>query len=277
MNTKLIKVLALTAASTLALTACAGGSKDNPAANDTQGDLVTLKVGASPTPHQEILEFVQENLAADAGLNLEITPYTDYVQPNVALDAGELDANYFQHVPYVEEEVATKGYNFEWGSGVHIEPLGIYSTSYKSLDEVKDGDEIVVPNDATNEGRALKLLAANGLITLDETVENPTPADVTGNPKNLKFTESDAAAIPIQYADAALGVINSNFAIENGIKPTEDSIAIESGEDNPYANILAWNKGSEKLDAIKKLDELLHSPEVAEFIASNYDGVIPAF
>lgn len=280
MSRSFIKILALAASSALALTACSSstdtdGTKE--AEQSTDG-VTTLVVGASPTPHAEILTFVADNLAEEAGLKLEIKEYTDYVQPNVALDAGELDANYFQHIPYVEEEVATKGYSFEWGEGIHIEPMGIYSESYTSLDEVKDSDEVVIPNDATNGGRALKLLAAQGLIGLDESIENPTVADIKDNPKNLKITESDAAAIPVQYGDAALGVINSNFALENGLNPAEDSIAIEDGKDNPYSNILVWSTDGKNLDAVKKLDELLHSEEVAQFIRDNFDGVVfPAF
>ena len=276
------KLAAIAATSTLALAACSTATepaKDAaPAADGAAAEVVTLRVGASPTPHAEILQFVDENLAADAGLDLEITEYTDYVQPNVALDAGDLDANYFQHVPYLEEEMATKGYTFEHGAGIHIEPMGIYSTTVKSLDEVEDGAEVIIPNDATNGGRALKLLAANGLLTLADGVANPTVADITENPKNLSIVESDAAAVPIQYGDAALGVINSNFAIENGINPTADALAIEDGADNPYSNILAWKAGSDKLDSVKKLDELLHSQEVADFINSTFEGaLIPAF
>ncbi len=274
------KLLALSAATTLALGACSNDA-DTDATTDatTTGDeTVTLVVGASPVPHADILQFVADNLAEDAGLELEITEYTDYVQPNVALDAGDLDANFFQHVPYFDSEVAEKGYEFEHGPGVHIEPFGLYSEKVESLDEVADGAVVVVTNDPSNQARGLKLLEQEGLITLAD-VENPTLYDVEDNPKNLEIRESEAPAIPVQLPDVDLAVINGNFALEAGLVPSQDAIALESGVDNPYSNVLAWNVNSDKLDAIKKLDELLHSPEVAQFIEETYPNgeVIPAF
>ncbi|MCI5826510.1 MAG: MetQ/NlpA family ABC transporter substrate-binding protein [Arcanobacterium sp.] len=281
MKTKILKLIALAAASTFALAACTQptepAGKNGASAAKTSG-TVTLVVGASPTPHSEILKFVKDNLAKDAGLDLQIKEYTDYVQPNVALDAGELDANFFQHIPYFDKEVSTKGYKFEHGAGIHIEPIGIYSTSVKDLKAVPEGGTVVIPNDATNGGRALKLLEAQKLLTIKAGVDNPTKADIVANPKKLNIVESDAAAVPIQYADAALGVINSNFALENGLNPSKDALAIEPGVNNPYSNILAWNKNSKKLEAVKKLDKLLHTPEVAKFIKDNFKGVVfPAF
>lgn len=277
------KLFALAAATTLALAACSSDADTETTtdATATEGgadEVVTLTVGASPVPHADILQFIDDNLAADAGLDLEITEYTDYVQPNVALDAGELDANFFQHVPYFDAEVAEKGYEFEHGPGVHIEPFGLYSEVVESVDELEDGAVVVVTNDPSNQARGLKLLEQEGLITLAD-VENPTIYDVEDNPKNLDIRESEAPAIPVQLPDVDLAVINGNFALEAGLVPSEDAIALESGVDNPYSNVLAWNAGADNLEAIQKLDELLHSPEVAQFIEDTYPNgeVVPAF
>lgn len=277
------KLFALAAATTLALAACSSDADtetttDATATEGGAAEVVTLTVGASPVPHADILQFIDDNLAADAGLDLEITEYTDYVQPNVALDAGELDANFFQHVPYFDAEVAEKGYEFEHGPGVHIEPFGLYSEVVESVDELEDGAVVVVTNDPSNQARGLKLLQQEGLITLAD-VENPTIYDIEDNPKNLDIRESEAPAIPVQLPDVDLAVINGNFALEAGLVPSEDAIALESGVDNPYSNVLAWNAGADNLEAIQKLDELLHSPEVAQFIEDTYPNgeVVPAF
>lgn len=266
------KLFALAAAATLALTGCAGNT------DTSDGELTKLVVGASPVPHAAILEYVADNLAADAGIDLEIKEYTDYVQPNVALNAGEIDANFFQHLPYFEDEVSQKGYNLDHGTGIHIEPFGLYSKKVTDLKDLKDGSVVVVTNDPSNQARGLKLLEAEGLIKLAD-VPSPTLYDIAENPKKLDIRESEAPAIPVQLPDVDLAVINGNFALEAGLVPAEDALALESGEDNPYANILAWNKDTKKLDAIKKLDELLHSPEVAKFIKETYPNgeIIPAF
>ncbi|MDP9805648.1 D-methionine transport system substrate-binding protein [Trueperella bonasi] len=273
------KIFALAAATTLALSACSSDEGNETTNNESSSDgVVTLKVGASPVPHADILQFVDDNLAADAGLDLEITEYTDYVQPNVALDAGDLDANFFQHVPYVNAEVAEKGYEFTHGPGIHIEPFGLYSEVVDTVDQLEEGAVVVVTNDPSNQARGLKLLEQEGLITLAD-VENPTIYDVLDNPKNLDIRESEAPAIPVQLPDVDLAVINGNFALEAGLVPSEDAIALESGVDNPYSNVLAWNIGAENAEAIEKLDELLRSPEVAQFIEDTYPNgeVVPAF
>ncbi|AWA43066.1 MetQ/NlpA family ABC transporter substrate-binding protein [Trueperella pyogenes] len=265
------KIFAVLAAAALTLTAC---SSKNTTTDTTSGAssadaTVKLVVGASPVPHAPILQFVADNLAAGAGIDLEVKEYTDYVQPNVGLDAGELDANFFQHLPYLEAQIKDRGYDLEHGVGIHIEPFGIYSKKVTSLADVADGGVVLVTNDPSNQARGLKLLAAEGLITLAD-VANPTIYDVKDNPKNLQIRESEAPAIPVQLPDVDLAIINGNFALEAGLVPAKDALALESGENNPYANILAWKKGTKKIAAVKKLDELLHSPEVAQFIKDTY-------
>lgn len=296
---KISKLFAIAAATTLALTACSSDADDADTADstatgtsdsasesdddasdgaDTDGEIVNIVVGASPVPHADILQFVADNLAEEAGISIEIREFTDYIQPNVALDAGDLDANFFQHVPYFEGEVESKGYNFEHGEGVHIEPYGVYSESVEDISDLPDGGIVVVTNDPSNQARALQLLESEGLITLAD-VDSPTIYDIEDNPKNLDIREAEAPAIPIQLPDVAAAIINGNFALEAGLVPAEDAILVESGEDNPYANILAWNVDGEKLDAVKTLEELLHSQEVADFITETYPNgeLIPAF
>lgn len=275
--TKIAKIAAATAVAALALAGCAAGD-DTSDATTAEGEVVTLKVGASPVPHADILNFINDNLAEDAGLKLEIVEYTDYVQPNVALSEGELDANFFQHVPYFDAEVAEKGYNFEHGEGVQIEPYGIYSKQLTDLKDLPEGGKVLVNNDPSNQARALKLLEQEGIIGLGG-AENPTIYEIADNPKNLKFTEAEAAVIPVQLPDVDIAVINGNYALEHDLNPAKDALALESGKDNPYANVLAWNKDADKAEAIAKLEKLLHDPKVADFIREKYpDGeIVPAF
>jgi len=182
-------------------------------------------------------------------------------------------------VPYFDAQVEENGYDFSHGEGIHIEPFGVYSEKIESLDDLEDGATISIVNDPSNQARALWLLEAEGVLDVADDVEAPTIFDIADNPKNIEFLEMDAANLPRTLADVDASIINGNFALEGGLKPSEDAIALESGEDNPYGNVLAWKNGSEKEDAIKKLDELLHPPEVADFITDSYpDGeVIPAF
>jgi len=265
----------LTIFASLLLTLAAVGSIRSAA---TAQEPITIRVGATPVPHAEILQFVQDNLAADAGINLEIVEFTDYVLPNTALDEGEIDANYFQHIPYLDEFNAGNGTDLVPVVPVHIEPLGIYSSRLDSLDQLEDGAVVAIPNDVTNGGRALNLLQANGLITVDETVDNPTVADITDNPLNLDITELEAAQLPRSLEDTEISVINGNYAIEAGFSPAEDALALESGEDNPYANYLVVNAGHEGDEGVVILAELLNSPEVYDFIVETYGGgVLPAF
>ncbi|WP_152353685.1 MetQ/NlpA family ABC transporter substrate-binding protein [Brachybacterium subflavum] len=265
----------------LSITGCGlvGGSSDGPEEKD---GVTTIKIGASPKPHQEILEFVSKNLAEDANLNLDITPYTDYQIPNQALNDGDIDANYYQNQPFLDSQKKEKGYDFFAFKGVHIEPLGLYSEQITKLDELKDGDEIAIANDPTNRGRGLGLLAEAGLITLKDGVKvtDATTKDVDENPQKLKFTEIEAAQIPRTLGDFAAGVVNGNYAIEAGLKPSEDSIVLEKSDaENPYANFVVVRTEEKDNAALKKLDELLHSDDVKKFITTTYtDGsVIPAF
>ncbi|WP_182353772.1 MetQ/NlpA family ABC transporter substrate-binding protein [Flaviflexus huanghaiensis] len=271
--------IALAAVAALTLTACSSDEETPEETTAADGELVTLTVGASPVPHADILAFINENLAEEAGIAIEIVEYSDYVLPNRNLDAGDLDANFFQHVPYFDVQVEENGFDFEHGKGVHIEPYGVYSESLESLDELTDGAKVSLVNDPSNQARALWLLEDNGIVTVDSSVENPTIYDVTDNPKNLEFVEVEAPNLPRTLDQVAISIINGNFALEGGLIPSEDAIAIESGEDNPYANVLAWRVNSEKADAIATLEELLHSQEVADFITETYPNgeVIPAF
>lgn len=277
-NPFLIATLSLTA---LLLAAC--GATAAPAAPSPETGEGTeplhIRVGVSPVPHGDILRFINETLAPAAGLEIEIIEFTDYVQPNLALDTGDLDANYFQHVPYLEDFNAGNGLEIVSVAAVHIEPLGIYSSQLSSLDELEDGAVVAIPNDATNAGRALNLLAANGLLTLKEGVGYAaTLADIAENPKGLDIRELEAAQLVRSLEDTAISVINGNYALEAGLVPAEDALALESGENNPYANILAVNAGNESNPAVLILIELLTSSEVRQFILDQYNGsVIPAF
>jgi D-methionine transport system substrate-binding protein len=260
------------AALLLGLAAC--GSDD---AGSSASD--TLKVGVSPVPHGEILKYVADNLAAAQGLKLEIVEFNDYIQPNTALREKQLDANYFQHIPYLDEEKATKGYQFTALKPVHIEPLGVYSKSVKSLADVPAGGVVGIPNDPSNSGRALNLLAANNLITLKDGVGvKATERDITGNPKNLVFKALEGAQLPRSLEDTAISVINGNYAIETGLKPATDALALESGDNNPYANLVVVRTGDEADPRVTKLETLLHSAEVKKFITDKYAGsVLAAF
>lgn len=278
---KTLTLAAAVAATTLTLSACGAGGGDDQAVGAESDGITTLTVGVSPVPHGDILTFVDENLAEDAGLDLEITEYTDYTAPNKALVDGDLDANYFQHLPYYESEVEGQGYELAHFDGVHIEPFALFSEKVESVDDLPDGAKIGINNDPSNQGRALDLLAQAGVIGLNDDVDavSATIHDVADNPKNLEFVEADAAQLARTLADVDASVINGNNALEAGLSPTEDGILVEDGEGNPYANFLAVRAGDESNEAIVALDELLHSDEVKQYIEENWtDGaVLPAF
>jgi D-methionine transport system substrate-binding protein len=257
------------------LAACGATSgTDTAASPDTSAPL---RIGATPVPHAEILESIKDRAAAE-GLTLDIVEYTDYVQPNVALSEGQLDANYFQHVPYLEEQIKERGYEFTALPGIHLEPLGIYSQKVQSVAEIPDGGTVTIPNDPTNAGRALKLLAAQGLIELKEVEGTVTVNDIAANPKNLKIKEIEAATLPRTLQDVDAAVINGNYALEAKLDPSKDSLALESPDDNPYVNVVVVRTGTETDPRIVKLEALLRSPEVKAFIEEKYSGtVIPAF
>ncbi|MDG9885281.1 MULTISPECIES: MetQ/NlpA family ABC transporter substrate-binding protein [Pseudomonas] len=237
----------------------------------------TLSVAATAVPHAEILEFVKPTLAKE-GVDLKVKVFTDYIQPNVQVAEGRLDANFFQHQPYLDEFNKGKGTNLVSVAGVHIEPLGAYSTKFKKLDELPSGANVVIPNDATNGGRALLLLQKAGLIKLkDASNILSTPKDIAENPKNLKIRELEAATLPRVLTQVDLALINTNYALEAKLNPEKDALVIE-GADSPYVNILVARPNDKDSDAIKKLVGALHSPEVKQFIQEKYKGaVIPAF
>lgn len=264
------KFLTLIAASlAVALTACGAGS------GDAKEKIV---VGASPVPHAKILEYVRDNLAADAGLTLEIKEFDDYVQPNSSLSDGSIDANYFQHLPYLEDEIKSKGYKFSHGEGIHIEPYAAFSSKYKAISEIPDGAKIAITNDVSNQYRALKLLETAGLLTgltEDSSVLSLTPEQ---NPRGFKFEENQPEVIVQLKDDPAIDVaiINGNFILTAGLT-TEGALVVEEVAGNPYANILVWRTDDVK-PGVKKLDELLRSEKVKEFIKTTWPSgdLIPA-
>ena len=284
------KLLALLLGLTLCLSLAACGGSDDGAADDAAGEedvtaeeggetaeTVTLTVAASPTPHAVILEACVP-LMEEKGYELVINQYDDYVIPNTAVEDGDEDANYFQHLPYLEEFNETRGTHLVDVAGVHIEPMAIYAGKSASLEDLPDGAVIGVPNDATNEGRALLLLEAQGLITLDDSSNlTATPINIVDNPKNLEFKEIEAQTLPSSLPDLDLAVINSNYALGAGLNPTTDSLAIESA-DSPYVNVLVVKEGNEDNEAIQALVEVLHSDTIRDFINEEFGGaVVPAF
>lgn len=237
----------------------------------------TLTVAASPVPHAEILEFVKPALAKE-GVDLKVKVFTDYIQPNVQVAEKRLDANFFQHQPYLDEFNKAKGTSLVAVTGVHLEPLGAYSSKIKDLKDLPSGANVVIPNDATNGGRALLLLAKAGVITLkDPTNILSTVKDIAQNPKDLKIRELEAATIPRVLTQVDLALINTNYALEAKLDPSKDALVIE-GNDSPYVNILVSRADNKDSDAMKKLAAALHSPEVKQFITEKYKGaVLPAF
>ena len=277
------KIFATLLALSLALSLTACGSKSNDAANsDAQAEQPaenqetdTLNVAASPTPHAEILQPCVPILA-EQGIDLQIHEYSDYVVPNTAVEDGEEDANYFQHIPYLDDFNTTRGTHLVSVTGVHIEPMGIYAGKSASLEELPDGATVAVPNDATNEGRALLLLEKQGLIKLaDDSNLSSTPKDIVENPKNLTFTEVEAATVPSIVSEVDIAVINSNYAMSAGFNPVEDALALEAS-DSPYVNVLVCKEGNENNEAIQALAEALHSDTVKNFITENYGGAVVA-
>ena len=299
---KNIGVIAATFLAAAALTAC-GGSKpaettaaaetsaeaaetsaaeaeSSEAAEETTGDLEDLTVGASPAPHAEILEAAREELAKK-GYNLKIVEYTDYVQPNLALDAGDLDANYFQHLPYLEQFNEEKGTHLVNAGGIHYEPFGIYPGTKDSLDDLEDGDSIAVPNDTTNEARALLLLQDNGIITLKEGAGlNATVKDIAENPHNVEIVELEAAQVARVTGETAYVVLNGNYALEAGFSVGKDALAYEKSDSEAaktYVNVIAVKEGNEDSEKIQALVDVLKSDEIKDFINEKYDGAVIPF
>lgn len=276
-----------TAAPTTAEDTTAAGAEAETTATETEaaettaaGEMKKIIVGASPAPHAEILNAAKEVLASK-GYELDIVEYTDYVLPNNALDSGDLDANYFQHKPYLDSFNEQNGTKLVSAGAIHYEPFGIYAGKTSSLDELKDKATVLVPNDVSNEARALLLLEAQGLIKLKEGVGlEATRNDIVENPKNLDIVELEAAQLPRSLPDCDIAVINGNYAIEAGLK-VSDALAAEDSESlaaTTYGNIVAVRKGDETTDATKALVEALTSPEVKQFMEEKYEGaVVPLF
>ena len=246
----------------------------------SSGELQKIVVGASPAPHAEILKAANDVLK-EKGYELEIKEYVDYIQPNLALESGDLDANYFQHLPYLESFYMENGTNLVSAGAIHYEPFGVYAGKTTSLDELQDGATIAVPNDTTNEARALLLLEAQGLIKLKEDAGlTATKNDIVENPKNLQLYEVEAAQLPRVIGDVDVAVINGNYAIEAGYK-VSDALAVEASDSlaaTTYGNVVAVRAGEENDPAIQALIEALTSDEVKAFIESTYDGaVVPLF
>lgn len=242
----------------------------------TADDDKTIVVGVTPFPHKDIMLIAKPLLEKD-GYSLEIKEFADYIQPNVALAEKHLTANFFQHIPYLENMNAERKLGLAWVAKVHIEPLGLYSKKIKSLDELKKGDMVAVPSDPTNGARALRLLEKHGLLTLKPGAL-VTARDVLENPRGLKLMELEAAQLPRTLVDVTASVINTNFASEAGLIPSRDAIIIE-GEDSPYVNVVVVREAEKDSPAVKALVKAVNSPEVREYIVKELEpkGIVPAF
>lgn len=278
---KLFAVITIAVAlcAALALTGCSGSSTDS--ASEDSGDK-TIKVAAVPTPHAEILNDVVKPLLEEESYTLEVTEFTDYVQPNTATEDGEVDANYFQHGPYLENFNSERGTHLVSVTSVHYEPLAIYPGKVSSLDDLQQGATVAVPNDPTNEARALLLLQQEGLITLTEGVGvNATINDIVDNPLDLQIKELEAAVVPTVLADVDVACINANYAIEAGLTVNDNALAVESADGDAaqtYANLLVVKEGNENNEGIQALAKALNSDEVRDYITNNYQGsVLPVF
>ncbi|MBU3013403.1 MetQ/NlpA family ABC transporter substrate-binding protein [Poseidonibacter lekithochrous] len=260
----------------LGITACTDTKESKKSTESkVEAKQTTIKIGATPVPHVEILEAVKPLLKAK-GYDLEIVEFTDYVTPNIAVDEGELDANFFQHLPYLEEFNKNKNTNLVKTVNVHLEPMGLYSNKIKALSELKDGASIAVPNDPTNESRALDILVKEGLLKFKD-VDFKTVVDIIENPKNLKIKELDAPQLPRVLDEVDAAIINTNYALAANLNPLKDALVIES-KDSPYANIVVVKKGNENKEYIKALNEVINSDEIKKFINEKYQGsIVEAF
>lgn len=260
---------------TVGLAACGNGGSSSDSSNAS--DDTTLKIGASPTPHAEILEHVKP-LLKDEGIDLEIVKFDDYVLPNQALSEGDIDANYFQHIPYLNKEIDEKGYDFVNAGAVHIEPMGLYSKKIKDISELEDGATIITSNSESDWGRIITILKDAGLVTVKDGVdlETATFDDIDENPKNLKFNHTiDPALLASTYQndEGDLVAINANFAYGAGLNPLEEAVLLEK-DNSPYVNIIATRKGDEDSDKIKKLIEVLHQEDVRQWIEEQWEGSV---
>ena len=268
------KLLAVVLTGAFVVSALAGCGKS------TSADDKVIKVAASATPHAEILEQAKPLLEAK-GYDLQVTVFDDYVQPNEVVESGDFDANYFQHIPYLESFNEEKGTHLVNAGGIHYEPFGIYPGTKASLDELADGDSIAVPNDTTNEARALLLLQDNGIITLKEGAGlTATKNDIVENPYNVDIVELEAAQVPRVKDEVAFMVLNGNYALEAGFSVAKDAIAYEKADSEAaktYVNVIAVKEGNESSDKIKALVEVLTSQEIKDYINNTYDGAVIPF
>lgn len=259
---------------TLAFTGCSSDSGTSEESEDK-----TITVAASPTPHAEILNNAVAPILEEEGYTLEVKEFTDYVQPNTVTEAGEVDANYFQHRPYLENFNEEQGTHLVEVAGVHFEPMGIFSSSVESLDDVAEGAVVAVPNDATNEARALLLLEQEGLIEVDDEAGiNATINDITSNPKNLEFEELEAANLPNVLEDVSIAVINGNYALAADFT-MDDALAVEANDSlaaDTYTNVIVVKDGNQDSEKIKALAEACNSDEVRDYITDNYQGSVVA-
>ena len=274
-----LSLTGLAAASALVLAACGGSddSAEGPTANED--GVTTLTVGATPVPHGQILEYVSEELGENAGLDIEVVEFDDYQLPNRQMDEGNLDANYFQHVPFLEQQIADHGYEISHGEGVHIEPYALFSSQHDDVDDIEEGATIGITSDAGNQPRALLLLEAVGM--LEDIEEDSAALTLTDeqNPMNLQFEENPPEILAQVVDDASIdaAIINGNYFLEAGLD-VNDALIVEEAENSPYANVLAWNSDDDGNEAIQQLEELLHSQEVADYITETWpEGeIIPA-
>ncbi|WHE06614.1 MetQ/NlpA family ABC transporter substrate-binding protein [Thermoanaerobacterium thermosaccharolyticum] len=276
---KIILLITLILTLSFAIVGCTKSNNNETSSNasNTSDKMTKIVVGATPNPHAEILNVVKPILAKE-GVDLEIKEFTDYVTPNTALADKQIDANFFQHVPYLEDFEKKKNVKLVPLVKVHVEPMGAYSKKIKSKDEIKDSATVAIPNDATNEGRALLLLQKEGLIKLkDSNGLTQTPRDIVDNPKYLKIVELEAPQLPRTLQDVDLAIINTNFALEANLNPLKDAIFMED-KDSPYANVLVVRPDNQNDPAIQKLAKALNSEEVKKFIEDKYKGaIVPAF
>ena len=253
------------------------GSSSSASDTDSSSDDKTITVAASSTPHAEILEAAKDILAEE-GYDLQVTVFDDYVQPNEVVESGEFDANYFQHIPYLDSFNEEHGTHLVNAGGIHYEPFGIYPGTKSSLDDVAEGDVIAIPNDTTNEARALLLLQDNGLLTLADGVGlEATVNDITENPYNLEFQELEAAQVARVVDEVAYVVLNGNYALEAGYSVANDAIAYEASDSlaaDTYVNVIAVYEGNEESEKIQALVAALRSEEIQQFIADTYDGAV---
>lgn len=278
---KKLLTLALTGILATGVLAGCGASKEDSAASDSaNADLKVIKVAASATPHAEILEEAKAFLE-EKGYNLEVTVFDDYVQPNEVVESGDFDANYFQHIPYLESFNEEKGTHLVNAGGIHYEPFGIYPGTKDNLEDIAEGDKIAVPNDTTNEARALLLLQDNGVITLKDGVGlEATVNDIAENPYNVEIVELEAAQVARVVDETAFVVLNGNYALEARYSVSKDALAYETSDSEAaktYVNVIAVKEGNEESDAVKALIEVLKSDDIKNFINEKYDGAVIPF